>query len=114
MLLRWLGNALNEDEIDWLFSSNLATSSAESSALQSCMRTLRRRDQQRLQWPLEGLLNQVSIAAALPAQWKRRMITAQRNLKESGDLLSPIEWADKVPHLLETIGWPATRIANKR
>jgi ATP-dependent helicase/nuclease subunit B len=109
LLLHWLGNALNESELDWLFSSRLASSPEESSALQSCMRMLRRRDQQRLQWPLEGFLNQVSIAAALPAPWKRRMITAQRSLKESGPLLSPIEWADKVPHLLETIGWPGTQ-----
>ncbi len=108
LLLRWLGQALNENELDWLFSSRLAASPEESSALQSCMRILRRRDQQRLQWPLEGFLNQVSIAAALPAPWKRRIITAQRSLKESGALLNPIEWADKVPHLLETIGWPGT------
>jgi ATP-dependent helicase/nuclease subunit B len=108
LLLRWLGNSLNENDVDWLFSSNLAASSAESSVLQSCMRTLRRRDQQRLLWPLEGFLNQGPISTTLPALWKRRMITAQRSLKESGDLLNPIEWADKVPHLLETIGWPGT------
>ncbi len=108
LLLRWLGYSLNENEIDWLFSSNLAASSAESSVLQSCMRTLRRYDQQRLQWPLQGFLNQSRIAQALPVLWKRRMITAQRSLKESADLLNPIEWADKVPHLLETIGWPGT------
>lgn len=72
------------------------------------MRTLRRYDQQRLQWPLQGFLNQSRIAQALPVLWKRRMITAQRSLKESADLLNPIEWADKVPHLLETIGWPGT------
>lgn len=108
LLLHWLGNALNENELDWLFSSNLAASSVESSVLQSCMRTLRRSDQQRFQWPLEGFLNQVRIAQAFPAPWKRRMITAQRSLKESGDLLNPIEWADKVPHLLEIIGWPGT------
>lgn len=108
LLLRWLGNALNENELDWLFSSNFAASSEESSVLQSCMRVLRRRDQQRLQWPLEGFLNQGSIAATLPAPWKRRMITARRSLKESSAPLNPVEWADKIPHLLETIGWPGT------
>jgi ATP-dependent helicase/nuclease subunit B len=106
LLLHWLGNALGENDLDWLFSTHLAATPEESSALQSCMRTLRRRDQQRLQWPLEGFLNQGSIAAALPAPWKRRMITAQRSQKEPGAMLNPIEWADKVPHLLETIGWP--------
>jgi ATP-dependent helicase/nuclease subunit B len=108
LLIRWLGNSLNENEIDWLFSSNLAASPAESSVLQSCMRTLRRYDQQRLQWPLQGFLNQSRIAQALPVPWKRHMITAQRTLMESGELLNPIEWADKVPHLLDTIGWPGT------
>jgi len=108
LLLRWLGDALNENELDWLFSSNLAASPEESSALQSCMRTLRRRDQQRLQWSLESFLNQGPISATHPAPWKRRMITTQRSLKESGALLNPVEWADRVPHLLETIGWPGT------
>ncbi len=108
LLLRWLGEALNENELDWLFASNLAASPDESSTLQACMRKLRHLDQQRLQWPLESFLNQGPIASALPAPWKRRMIYAQRKLKESNVPLSPIEWADKVPHLLETIGWPGT------
>jgi probable DNA repair protein len=106
LLLRWLSDPLAESELDWLFSSNLAASPEESSALQHSMRTLRRLDRMRLQWPLEGFLNQAPIAATLPEQWKRRMISAQRKLRESNALLSPVEWADKVPHLLETIGWP--------
>jgi probable DNA repair protein len=108
LLLRWLSDALTENELDWLFSCNVAVSSAESSLLQSAMRTLRRLDQQRLQWPLQTFLSQVRIAQDLPASWKRRMIAAQRSLAESPDLLNPIEWADKVPHLLDTIGWLGT------
>ncbi|MGA8090242.1 MAG: PD-(D/E)XK nuclease family protein [Terracidiphilus sp.] len=108
LLLRWLGEALSENELDWLFASRLAASPEESSALQSSMRRLRHLDQQRLQWPLEGFFNQGPIATALPVPWKRSVITAQRSLKELGASLSPIEWADKVPHLLETIGWPGT------
>ena len=108
LLLRWLGEVLSENELDWLFASNLAASREESAVLQSCMRRLRRLDQQRLQWPLEGFLNQGSIASGLPTPWKRRMISAQRILRQSNVPLSPVEWADKVPHLLETIGWPGT------
>jgi ATP-dependent helicase/nuclease subunit B len=108
-LLRWLSDTLDENALDWLFASGLAAATEESAALQSCMRTLRRFDQQRLQWPLEGFLNQGGIANAVPHQWKCRMIAAQRSLKESASLQSPIEWADKVPYLLETIGWSGTQ-----
>jgi ATP-dependent helicase/nuclease subunit B len=105
LLLRWLSDTLDENALDWLFSSGLAASADESAALRTCMRTLRRFDQQRLQWPLEGFLNHGRIATAVPPHWKRRMISAQRSLKESATFLNPIEWADKVPYLLETISW---------
>ncbi len=108
LLLRWLSDTVDENALDWLFACGLAATSEEASSLQTCMRTLRRFDQQRLQWPLEGFLNQGRIATAVPQQWKRRMISAQRSLKESAAFQNPIDWADKVPHLLETIGWPAT------
>ena len=109
LLLRWISDTLDEAALDWLFASGLAGSSEESAGLQFCMRTLRRADQQRLRWHLEGFLNQGRIAATVPQHWKRRMISAQRSLKESGSLQHPIDWADKVPHLLETIGWPGTQ-----
>ena len=108
LLLRWLSDTVDENALDWLFACGLAATSEEAASLQTCMRTLRRFDQQRLQWPLEGFLNQGRIATAVPQQWKRRMISAQRSLKESAAFQNPIDWADKVPHLLETIGWPAT------
>jgi probable DNA repair protein len=108
LLLRWLSDSVDEGAMDWLFSSGLAATPDEAAALQVCMRTLRRSDEQRLQWPLESFLNQGRIATAMPQQWKRRMISAQRSLKESASFQNPIEWADKVPYLLETIGWPAT------
>ena len=107
LLLRWLGDVLDENEIDWLFASNLAATPVESSALQDYMRRLRDRDLQRMQWSLEAFLNQTRFAASLPLQWTQRMLTAQRSLKQSGNLKNPIDWADTVPHLLETIGWPA-------
>jgi probable DNA repair protein len=109
LLLRWLGDAIDENEIDWLFSTDLASAHDESSALQGSMRRLRDRDLQRMQWPLETFLNQTQISASLPPPWTRRMIAAQRSMKASGNLQNPIDWADKVPRLLETIGWPATQ-----
>jgi ATP-dependent helicase/nuclease subunit B len=105
LLLRWMQGALTETELDWLFASSLAATAEESSALQSCVRLLRRNDLQRVQWTLESFLNQALISSVLPRDWIRRMITAQRSLKAAPHTLNPIEWADRVPHLLTTIGW---------
>jgi len=106
LLLRWLGGALQESNIDWLFSSGLATSSQEAASLQAAMHRLRDRDFQRVQWPLESFLNQAAISSLLPPNWTRRMIAAQRLLKEATSFENPIEWSDKIPQLLETMGWP--------
>jgi ATP-dependent helicase/nuclease subunit B len=109
LLLRWLKDTVDENALDWLFACGLAATTEESAILQTCMRAMRRFDQQRPQWPLEGFLNQGRISSAIPSQWKRRMIAAQRSLNESASSQNPIEWADKAPYLLETIGWPATQ-----
>ncbi len=106
LLLRWLSNSLDENALDWLFSSGLSASPVEGASLQACMRKLRDRDLQRMQWDLESFLNQTSISVSLPPQWKRRMIAAQRSLKEAVSFQNPIDWADKAPQLLETMGWP--------
>ena len=111
LLLRWLNGALSETELDWLFSSNLATASnlsatpEESAALQSCMRTLRRYDLQRPQWTLEAFLTADRISSTLPRDWMRRIITAQRSLREAPHTQSPTDWADKIPYLLATANW---------
>ena len=106
LLLRWLDGALAENELDWLFSSGQAATPDESAALQSSMRTLRRYDLQRVEWTLEAFLNEQAIRAILPSQWKQRAIAARRVLKESGRSLTPGDWADKTPQLLEALGWP--------
>jgi ATP-dependent helicase/nuclease subunit B len=105
LLLRWLQGALDETELDWLFAITFAATPEESSALQSCMRLLRRKDLQRVRWTLESFLNQAPISSALPRDWARRIIDAQRSLKAAPYTLNPIEWAEKVPHLLATTGW---------
>jgi len=104
LLLRWLHAPLSETELDWLFASGLAANHDESSALQLSMRTLRARDLQRPRWELDSFLN-LAPASTLPQEWARRMISAQRSLKEQPHIQSPIGWADKAPILLTSIGW---------
>ena len=105
LLLRWLQGALNENELDWLFASNFAATPEESANLQSSMRMLRRYDLQRPQWTLEAFLTAERISSALPRDWMRRMIAAQRSLREAPRTQSPTDWADKILHLLATAGW---------
>jgi ATP-dependent helicase/nuclease subunit B len=105
LLLRWLQASLSETELDWLFACDLAASPDESSALQLSMRMLRMRYLQRPRWQIDTFLNQAPISSTLPREWARRIISAQRNLKEQPHTQSPIEWADKLPSLLSTMGW---------
>ncbi|MBS1805823.1 MAG: PD-(D/E)XK nuclease family protein [Acidobacteria bacterium] len=105
LLLRWLQSSLNETELDWLFACGLISQADESASLQRSMRTLRRLDLQRPLWELESFLNQASISSLLPRDWVRRILSAQRGLKEQPSTQSPIDWADKIPNLLATAGW---------
>ena len=105
LLLRWLRAPLGETALDWLFACDLASQPGESAALQFSMRMLRRRDLQRPQWELEKFLNQGSISSVLPKDWVRRILSAQRSLNNEPHKQSPIEWADRVPNLLATMGW---------
>lgn len=111
LLLRWLHAPLSETELDWLFASGFGADPDDSSTLQLTMRTLRARDQQRPRWELDNFLNQAP-AATLPQEWARRMISAQRSLKEQPHTQSPIVWADKVTSLLAATGWRGTTPQN--
>ena len=108
--LRWLSNSVEESELDWLFSSGMAVADAqESAALQNYIRMLRRRGLERPQWSLQAFLNQ-QVNAELPADWVKRVSEAQRRLAENArNRRSPLEWAEFVPSLLQTIGWPGAR-----
>lgn len=108
LLLRWLTAPLAEHEMDWLFSSGNAVESAdEASALQSAMRTLRRRGLARVEWQLPAFLQQSSISSRVPAAWRDRMHTARQSLaRVQSQELSPLEWAALVPQLLESVSWP--------
>jgi ATP-dependent helicase/nuclease subunit B len=107
MLLRWLDGELAEHELDWLFASPYAAAAPESAALQARMRALRKRGMQRTQWKLMTFLDQRLASAPLPDLWVRRLKAGRAQLEKLAQrALSPTEWADAVPQLLETMNWP--------
>jgi probable DNA repair protein len=64
---------------------------------------------QRTHWRLSTFLDQRQAAAPLPDPWVQRIkesLARQQNLARRD--LTPTEWADAIPQLLETIGWPGT------
>ena len=80
LLLRWLGDSIAENELDWLFSTDqIAASQDESRALTAFMRALRRRGLQRPRWTLAEFLRQ-RPHAELPAAWVARMTQARQRL----------------------------------
>ncbi len=110
LTLQWLNGALEESEIDWLFSTGQGTEDAgQSLALSGFMRALRRRNLQRTRWKLDDLVAQ-RCAVELPRPWLSRMVQARRQLHEAvRRRQSPLEWAGLVPELLDTAGWPGGR-----
>jgi probable DNA repair protein len=110
LLLRWFSSPIEEHELDWLFSSELASADAqETIALQHYMRALRKRGLERPEWSLRAFLNQ-PVNAALPANWVNRISEAQRRLAEHARARkNPLDWAEFVPRLLQIIGWPGAR-----
>ena len=110
-LLHWLEGALAENEIDWLFSTNLASSSAEERiGLQAFMLALRRSGLQRTEWTLEAFVRQRTKGHELPSAWVERMLNARKRLREAqGRHQSAIDWAGLVPELLRQLGIPGNR-----
>jgi ATP-dependent helicase/nuclease subunit B len=107
LLLRWLDDALEEHEVDWLLGSGTgAARPEEAAALQSMMRALRHRGLQRTRWTLNAFLRQRTGSVSLPSAWVERMSRAEKRLDAAAQAQSPLEWAGLVPLLLETIGWP--------
>ncbi|HEV2136346.1 MAG TPA: PD-(D/E)XK nuclease family protein [Terracidiphilus sp.] len=115
LLLRWLTGPLAEHEVDGLFASGYAANPQESSALQCAMRTLRRRNREQPDWPLESFIAQSQSvkfdSASLAAPWFVRITKAQQRVRDfSRQPHSPLECAEFAAQLLESIGWPAARM----
>lgn len=105
LVLKWLSGALEEREIDWLFSTGQTTTGeAERCALTGSMRALRRRGRARGLWGLEAFL---TGQTELPRAWVERMLEAKRKLEEFRRAAqAPLAWAERIPVLLQTAGWP--------
>ena len=110
LLLRWLTNPIAENELDWLLSTGqIAADPQESIALQTYhARTPR-------PWPRAPTVAPQRIPrppsnAKLPPAWVTRINAAQSRLAASAARpQSPLDWAELVPQLLESAGWPGAR-----
>ncbi len=109
LLLRWLNGALTENELDWLISTGLAgLESTETAALQAYMRALRRKGLQRTEWTLDAFARQRPAAEMLPSAWTARFRKAQQRLVAvHKSQLSPLDWAARIPQLLQDLGLPS-------
>jgi len=115
LLLSWLGGAIDEQEVDWLFSTEAAVRDAdESRMLTAFMRAIRRRGWQRTRWRLEAFLNQ-RPGTTLPENWAARLRQAKQRLddfavaRQRETMASPIAWSELVRELLGMVGWPGGR-----
>ncbi|MGD0901977.1 MAG: PD-(D/E)XK nuclease family protein [Terracidiphilus sp.] len=111
LLLRWLTGPLAEHELDWLFSTGqIAANPQETSALQERMHALRRRGLERPEWSLNAFIQQRTGSDPPPTSWVNRIAEAQRRLADLARRpQTPLDWAELVPQLLETAGWPGPR-----
>ncbi len=119
LVLRWTGAPIEEHQLDWLISDgHLAANGEESRVLAAFMRALRHRGLERTHWPLRDFIRQ-NVQPSLPAAWIARLMHAQQRLHEfniahgaarrNGATASPLAWAELVPRLLESAGWPGGR-----
>jgi probable DNA repair protein len=111
LALRWLDGALAEQELDWLLSTGLIAASAEEHlALQSYLRRLRSYGLERTQWSLRAFMGERCAAEFLPDAWVERVGSAQRLLKDiARRTLSPLEWAELIPRLLDELHFASAR-----
>jgi probable DNA repair protein len=111
LLLRWLDGTLNEQDLDWLFSTgHIGATAQESAALQWFMRALRQRGLERTQWSLTVFVGQRYGAEYLPSAWTERITRAQRHLADAARRpQSPLEWAELIPRLLEELQFASAR-----
>ena len=114
LVLRWLSGPLAEHELDWLFSTGYSAANPEEcSRLQAHMRALRRRGLEQPDWTLQGFMQPFAGQAhesPLPREWVVRMTEASRRLDEIRRRpQSPLDWAELVPQLLESLHFAASQ-----
>jgi probable DNA repair protein len=111
LALRWLDGTLAEHELDWLLSTGLlAASVQENAALQGYVRTLRHYGLERTQWSLRAFLGERCAAELLPAAWVARVGTARRLWEGfARRALSPLDWAELIPRLLDELHFASAR-----
>ncbi len=104
LLLRWLSGPLAEHELDWLFSTgHAAAAPPESKALQAHMRALRHRNLQQPDWSLATFIAQPQTKP-LTGAWVDRLTQAHHRLADFARRpQTPLDWAELVPQLLESI-----------
>jgi probable DNA repair protein len=110
-LLRWLtGQSISEQELDWLLSTPQAAGNAEeSAALAASLRALRSRGLERPEWSLDRFTQAVaSLSEGQPlTAWIERIRQTSLELQAADRRpRAPLEWAEALPQLLESIGWP--------
>ena len=110
LMLRWLTGPIEEHELDWLLGCGLSVKNeAETFALTSFIRAVRRRGMERTHWRCDEFLRQ-RPGASLPAEWAERMQEAIRRLYGVAEIPQlPMAWADFVSELLQVTGWPGVR-----
>lgn len=110
LLLRWLNEAIAENELDWLLATGqFAAAPEESRTLFDFVRALRRRGLARTHWTLAEFLRQ-RPGVSLPEAWVARMAQARQQLQESAKRQqTPLAWAEFATKLLEVAGWPGAR-----
>jgi ATP-dependent helicase/nuclease subunit B len=114
LLLRWLCGPLDEHEIDWLLSTGYAAASPhETDALLAHMHAIRRRGLQQPDWTLSQFLRPFSKSTDDRSElraWSHRLNSAKRELEDFGRRpQSPLEWAELVPRLLESLLFASSR-----
>ena len=103
LLLRWLGEALSETEVEWLLGSGqLALDGSEERAMGGLMSALRRRGQERTEWSLESFCNAAERSRDLP--WTRRLRAGR--LRAMASRRSMEAWSGVAAEVLAEMGWP--------
>ncbi len=108
LLLRWLSGPLAEHELDWLFSTgHAAASPQENAALQARMRAMRSRSLERPAWTLNAFLTPFlgqTQDNSLLAAWVDRIHQVRQRLEDLARRpQTPLEWAELLPQLLESL-----------